>query len=197
MSTEIDVHENVSDKAQATDPRFNMEPAMIEVPGTPYAREMAKWNKPYRHQEYPKMLYKAERFRGTLTCQPGEPQPWEYKDERAFKMAIDEVRHFIGKCQLIVKSESEKSRAMETGWREHPDEALAYANKREDQFSQEVAHRNYDDRNLSDAAKAEIREAEAAAGGPVAEITEKRRASLAAARAAKAAKKASGTEPAA
>lgn len=186
----VDAAEQVSDKVQATDPRFNMEPALIEVPGTPYAREMAKWNKPYRYQPYPKMLYKAERFRGTLACQASEPQPWEYRDERSFKMAIDEIRHFNAKCQMTVNDERERAKALEMGWRESPDEALKFAHGREDNFSTDVAHRLYEDRNMSEAAKAEMAAAEIEAGGPVAEITEKPLDRMAKARAAKAAKRA-------
>lgn len=171
----VAVTENVSEKAQARDPRFNMEPALIEVPGTPYAREMAKFERPYRYQPYPRMLYKAERRDGQIMCGAPEPKPWEFQAERAYLSAVESARRFTETCQAVVNSDSERSRFMEMGWRESPEEAIAFVDSREKAESQEIAHRNYDDRNLSENAKAEISAAESEAGVPLAEIPEKRR----------------------
>ena len=171
----VAVDEVVSDKTQATDPRFNMEPALIEVPGTPYAREMARWNKPYHYQPYPKMLYKAERRNGKIACMEAPPDRYNFADDRSFMRAEEAARVFTERCQLIVNNETEYARAMESGYRETPQDAIEHANAREDAFSKEVAHRNHDDRNLSERAKAEITAAELEAGQPVAEVRESRR----------------------
>lgn len=171
----VDVHENVSERTQATDPRFNMEPALVEVPGTPYAREMAKFERPYRYQPFPRMLYKAERFKGTIMCGAPEPMPWEFQTERAYLSALEEARRYTEKCQTIVGNESERTRHMDMGWRESPAEAVAFVDAREKAESKEIAHRNWDDRNLSENAKAEAAAQEAAAGVPLPEIAEARR----------------------
>lgn len=194
MSDNVDVNEVVSDKKQATDPRFNMAPAIVEVPGTPYDLEMRKWNKPYRYQPFPKMVYKADRFQGTLMCGNPDPKPYEYQDERSYKLGLEAARAFTDRCQFTVNNEYELNRALEQGWREHPSEALAFANERENKFSTSVAHRLYEDRNMGEKAKAESAAAEAAVGEPLAEIPRQPADRMAKARAARAAKRAAAKE---
>jgi len=174
MSSEVEVTENVSDKKQATDPRFNMDPFLMETPGTPYDREMRKWERPYVYRPFPKMVYKAARHNGKIMCGAPEPQPWEFKEERSLRNAIDEARHFTDACQLTVNNETELSRALESGYRETPDEAVKHCDEREAAYVKEAAHRNFDDRNLSENAKKQIAAAEAEAGEPLAEVPRER-----------------------
>jgi hypothetical protein len=160
---------------QEKDRRYNMEPGLIEVPGTPYAMEMAKFNKPYQYRPFPKMVYRAERRNGKIACMESTPDRYDFRDDRTYMLAEESARVFTERCQLVVNDEREYARAMESGYRESPQEAIQHCHDREDAFSKEVAHRNYDDRNLSEKAKAEIAEAEAQAGEPLAVIAEKRR----------------------
>jgi hypothetical protein len=170
MSQDVEVSENVSEKKQSTDPRFNMEPVLVEVPGTPYDVEMRKWNKPYVYRPFPKMLYKAERYAGSIQCGAPEPKPWEFKEERELRNAIEAARHFTDKCQLTVNNDTEYARAMESGFRESPAEAVKHCDEREKAFTKEVAHSLHDERNFSPEAKAARIAAEAEAGEPLAEI---------------------------
>lgn len=173
---------------QETDRRYNVEPGIAVIPGSNLQKEMAKFEQfhskwtdgsgpgnPYRYRPFPKMLFRAERRGGPIECMAPPPDRYEYRDDRAFQHAEEAARRFTEKCQRIVKDEREYTRAMEEGWRESPQEAIAFCNERENAISREVAHRNYDDRNLSEQAKAEITAAELEAGEPLPEIPAKRR----------------------
>lgn len=176
MSEDIDVNKI---RNQDTHPFYNQEPGEVIVPGSPMARERAKFEqfptaysqqpgRPYTYRPFPKMLYKAERRGGQLVCMEPAPQRAEFRDDKSYQMAEEDSRRFTEKCQRVV-SEEEYSRAMEEGWRESPGEAVKEASRREDRFGLDVAHGNFDDRNLSERAKAEKSAAEAEAGEPLAE----------------------------
>lgn len=171
---------------QETHPAFNREPGVAVIPGSPFAREMAKFESfpvggfsagnPYRYRPFPKMLYRAERWNGSPACMAAPPNPWEMEN-------VDKLRHlqnlaekFTERCQMIVQDDREMQKAMESGWRESPEEAVAYLVQRGKDVSLLDAHREYEDRNLSEAAKNEVREERAARGGdPVPEMPAKRR----------------------
>lgn len=180
---------------QDTDPRYNAEGGLAIIPGSPHQREMARWEQfpgdkwamgnpgnPYRYRPFPKMVYRAERSAATggkIKCLESAPDRLEFRGDaagdRSFALAEEAARRFSERCQLIVHDESEYQRAMENGYRETPEEACKYLEARENARSQEIAHRNYDDRNLSEAARAEIAAAELAAGEPLPEIPEGKR----------------------
>lgn len=102
-----------------------------------YGEELAKWNKPYQYQRYPAMLYKAIR-----TNDSGE-------------IVVRGTEQINRRCQLIVNNEVEQQKAMESGWRTNPAEAVEFLKFQEKRASTEAAHRNWDDRNMSEASKAE------------------------------------------
>jgi hypothetical protein len=173
---------------QEQDPRYNTEPGLAIIPGSSYQKEMAKWEQfpdskwalgqpgnAYVYRPFPKMLYKAERRNGKIACMEAAPDRYEYKDDRAFQFAEEAARRFTDKCQLTVHNDVEMSRAMEIGYRESPKEAEEFIAAKERGESKEIAHRNYDDRNMSENAKAEIAKAQDAVGEPLAEIPEARR----------------------
>lgn len=178
---------------QDKDPRYNAEGGLTVTPGSASQREMARWEQfpgdkwacgnpgnPYVYRPFPKMLYRAERFEGKVACGAPAPDRLAFRGDnvgdRSFAMAEEAARRFTERCQMIVKDQSEYARAMESGWRESPDEAMAFLERREDSKSESMAHRNYEDRNMSPAARAEIAAAELAQGEPLAEIVESRRA---------------------
>lgn len=171
---------------QETDPRYNAEGGIAVVPGSAAQKEYAKFEQfphskwafgnpgnPYVKREFPKMVYRAERRNGKIMCMETEPDVYEYKDDRAYRFARESAERFTRECQRIVNDEVELSHAFEDGFRLSPKEAIEHAHKREDQYSQEIAHRNHDDRNLSEKAKAEIKEVTALVGEPVPEVPEK------------------------
>jgi hypothetical protein len=131
---------------------------VLYSPESAIAKELAKWNGPYAHQPFPRMVYRAMRTDdGSVVVTHPEPA-------------------VASQCQLTVKDQAELQRALESGWREHPDEAKALLESRRRKVADEAAHRAWDDRNMSDAAKAEAAQAEAAAGiDHVPEVKAKRR----------------------
>jgi hypothetical protein len=126
-------------------------------PESKLAKEMAKWEKPWKYVPFPRMLYHAvKRKDGVVVC---------------IDPAIPEAQSCV-----IVHSEAEQSRAMEAGWRESQKEAMDWFEAKEQSIAKAAAHRNYEDRNMSEKAKAEISEAEAAAGADhLPEVKEKKR----------------------
>jgi hypothetical protein len=103
---------------------------------TDYAKEMARWNKPYVYAEFPKML-----FRGTTTT--------------AGRVDVE---------QRIVASEREEADALAFGWCVHPQVAKDAETKRQEAIGTTAAERAWTDRSMSPAAQAEAAAADAAAG---------------------------------
>lgn len=173
---------------QETEPTWNREPGIAVVPGSNYQQEMArfeqfphdKWafgspGNPYTYRAFPKMLYRAERYEGNIACMAAEPDAYLFRDPRDYERAQIAARKFTERCQLVVNDEREMQKAMENGWRESPGEAVDALKAREAARSEAAAVRNYEDRNMSEGAKREIREALEGADEHVAEIPEKRR----------------------
>lgn len=113
---------------------------------TPHQKEVAKFNQPYHFHKFPATVFQS------------------FKDE-------------TGKWQTrtqIVAGEREFELALENGWFDHPETALEALKGAEDKRAVSAAERNYDDRNMSPAAKAEAEtfESHAATGGHILEIPE-------------------------
>lgn len=176
-------------KNQETSELFNREPGIAVIPGSPYAKYMSQFESspvggfaagnPYKYRPFPKMLYHAERVNGAPVCMGAPPDPYNpaYSTNPAlFERDVLAAQRFTEKCQRIVNDEREFQKAMEGGWRESPEDAVAFLIQRDKNTSKLDAHREYEDRNLSDSAKAEIMaEREARGGDPIAEMPEKRR----------------------
>lgn len=132
-----------------------------------YAKELRKWDlpksqggmRPDSFQMFPKMVYRARR--------PDSGGPILSVDPRDEK--------FSAQNQLIVNSESEWTKAKDNGWRDTPQEAIAYANSLEDAVSMAAAHRAHEDKRMSEKAKAEAAAADAETAEHLPEIPEKRR----------------------
>jgi hypothetical protein len=157
-----------------------------------FKKEMKRWDAPKREggmnrdgfERFPMMVYKPQ------------PNPLSGKYEVAISqdvISLDktvvllDAEAFNTSCQMVVGNEEELDRAKRGGWRES--EAMKYHEDELTRLATEAAHRNHDDRNMSEAAKAEAKKVEDSTPSQVAEIKEKRRANMAKARAAKAAKK--------
>lgn len=167
---------------QERDPRYNMEPGIAIVQGSPYALEMQKFEQfpskyggtpgnPYVYREFPRMLYRAQLYNGALTCMAAPPNPLEFADPREYERKDELARKFSESCTRVVNTEAEMQRAFEDNWRKTPAEAVAALEGREKSRADAAAHRNYEDRSMSDKAKAEIKaEAEARGGEHIAEM---------------------------
>jgi hypothetical protein len=130
--------------------------------------------RPDRFMQFPKMVYKARRpdSGGPILCVDPRDEAW------------------TGRNQMIVNDESEWMRAKDDGWRDTPQEAVAHANALEDAIAMAAAQRAYEDKRLSEKARAEAAAVDAASFEHVPEIPERPLDRMAKARAAKAAKKA-------
>ena len=136
-------------------------------PETPYGQEMAKWNKPYHFEPFPKMLYKAQRRPdGVVACVETSDAPFGGNPGAA--------EQFTRSCQTTVNDETELTRALETGYRESPAEAMEYFEEKARYLSTAAAHRHHEDRGMSDKAKAEASAADDETPEHVAEVPRKR-----------------------
>lgn len=132
--------------------------AIVITPESEYGKELAKWNKPYRFEPYPKMLYRAQRTASGK---------WSVGDP------MDES--FTRSCQLIVRDEVEERRANDNGWRETQGEALAYQKSLDDEIARAAAEEAYRVSKMGKKAQAEAAAADAETMDHVAEVPEKRR----------------------
>jgi CRISPR/Cas system Type II protein with McrA/HNH and RuvC-like nuclease domain len=78
---------------------------IVRTGETEYEKELAKWDKPYVHQAFPKMVYRAIKVNGAVTVLSTDGE----HDQ---------------KCTKIVGSDRELSAALSSGW--HPDPKSAY-----------------------------------------------------------------------
>ena len=142
-------------------------------PESEYGKELARWNVKRPFSAFPRMLYMArKRPDGVVSvCETND----------ALFTGPDRVAHpgaaeaFNATCQKTVNSEAEMAFALEQGWRATPKEALERFEAKERSIGDVAAHRAYEDRNMSDAAKAEAKAVEDSTPEHVAEIPVKRR----------------------
>jgi hypothetical protein len=150
---------------------------VVIIPGSNYQRELGRFEQfpskytgdegpgnPYRYRPFPKMVYIAKKYKGKLVCMAAPPHPLEFVNPKEYERVEEQAAQFTKECQRVVNDESEYQKAMEAGYRESPVEAVEHAEKREEKKADAAAERNWDDRNMSDKAKAETRKAEEAAG---------------------------------
>jgi hypothetical protein len=105
---------------------------------TDYAKEMARWNRPYVHQEFPKALYM-----GTTTT--------------AGRVELIQPPR-------IVTSAQEEQDALAGGWSPNPQHALDAETQRQEAIGTAAAERAFTDRRMSAAAQREAEAADQAAG---------------------------------
>ena len=141
---------------------------VVVNPDSEYGKELAKWNVKRPFAAFPKMLYRAQkRPDGIVSVQE--------TDDRLFGGNPGAAEAWTATCQKTVKDEYEMQKAMEGGWRKSHAEALEHFEKREQYKGNVAAHRAYEDRNMSEAAKSEAAAVEASTEEHVPEIPEKRR----------------------
>jgi len=134
-------------------------------PNSHYFKETHKWDisksqggmRPDSFQEFPRMLYKAQRKEDGAPLRCNDPN-----DER-----------FSASCQLTVNNEFEFERATRDGWRKSPAEAMAYVEEQGDIKALAAAHRAFEDKRLSEKAQAEAKAADESTADHLAEIPEK------------------------
>lgn len=109
------------------------------APQSARAKEMAKWEKPYRYEHFPLMVYRARR------------------NEKTGKVAYNdpEDENFSRSCWKTVRDDHELEQARADGWREDPREALDVAKREEERISEAAANRYHAEQRLSEKARAE------------------------------------------
>jgi hypothetical protein len=118
---------------------------VIITPESELGTEMAKWNKPYKFEPFPQMLYRAQRRNDGVV------------------LVIDLTDEtFSRSCWQTVNNEAERQNALEGGWRESPAEALAFFESRARDVADEAARRAAADQRMSEKAQQEAATAEAA-----------------------------------
>ena len=128
--------------------------SLIITPESPMGIELARWNVPYVYRPLPRMVYKARQL-------PGGKWSVAEADDRLFGNQPGAAEQFSTGCQRIVRSEEEHDRARADGWRDTPKEALDFQEGLETDIANAAAERNYQDRNMSEKAKAEAEEYDA------------------------------------
>ena len=134
--------------------------AIVHNPDSDYSRELEKWNQPTtnggfgaaRFEEYPLMVFKAfKRDNGRVMC--GDPLA---------TVGDAEGEAFSRSCQLIVRNTDERVRAMADGWSVAPDKAIEDFEHDMRSIAEVTAQRHFADQGLSDLAKDEATQADAA-----------------------------------
>lgn len=125
--------------------------AMIINPESVLGQELAKWEKPYRFEPYPKMLYRAVQLENGQMAVTGRPQDYITDPEIARETAI------TNRCQRIVRNEPEEQRAAAEGWCVTAPEALLHAERLQQDIAQAAAERHYRDQRMSAKAQTEVK----------------------------------------
>lgn len=154
-----------------------------QVTHTEHDKEMARWEmderdvprglkpgNPYRlgneHGKagalYPRMIYKAARVppglpgQGKFACSVAEPRRFGYRDDDEWNAAKQEAQRFTEDCYKVIEDEDAFLKHKGQGWCATPNEAVDLAEKERVKTGNTRAERNWEERNLSDAARAEV-----------------------------------------
>lgn len=143
-------------------------------PESELGKELAKWeqrnyNPHDPKNRYPMMLYKAKkRPDGVLSTGEGPSMDATFGGPGA-------AENWSKQCQRIVENENEHAAAREDGWRDNREEAVEYVKYLDKLVADAAAHRAFEDRNMSERAKAEAQAAEDATSEHLAEVLEQPR----------------------
>ena len=141
------------------------------------AKERRKWEQhpspygppgnPYRFRAFPAMLYRARQIppgmpgAGKWATGLERPSRHWFPSPEAWDRACQEIDSFARSTQITVNDEAEYKRARAEGWCDSAPEAEQAALAAQQELSTLAAHRAYEDRNMSEGAKAEAAAAEA------------------------------------
>lgn len=130
---------------------------------------------PWKFRPYPRMLYMARQHpsNGKWTLCLERPERYNFPTENQWDMAMEQYRQFAASCIRMVQNEQEHKAARLDGWRDSSKEALEFREQEFKAQGQEAAERAYRDRNMSEAAQAEVAKAEAEHFGHLPNIPEK------------------------
>lgn len=144
-----------------------------------HSKEMAKWDLPRSNPNHP--LGRLDNTMFPMMLYRAQHNPVTKRQECMIKedeVSLDQTRvilsaeQFNSSCQLVVNDERELERARSDGWRKSPKEAMERWDNIQHEIAVAAAERNYTDRNISDAAKAEVAAVEQKSVKHIAEIPE-------------------------
>ena len=147
--------------------------AIVHNPESDYSRENERWNTTKQHggfnangfEEYPLMVFKAfERDNGKVMC--GDPLA---------TVGDAEGEAFSRSCQLVVRNDEERDKAVKAGWSFGPDTAIEKYEHDMRSIAEITAQRHFAEQGSSDLAKAEAKQADDATHRQVPEVPEKRK----------------------
>lgn len=139
--------------------------AVVYTQESEYKKELDRWNTPKRlggfapdgFEAFPQMLYKAHAnpaHGGKTMC--GDPMA---------AVGDPGAETFSRKCQLIVRDESERDRALSDGWSLTPNEALEAHETAQQGVARAAAEEAFRVKRMSDKAEHEFHAAQDAADG--------------------------------
>jgi len=127
---------------------------------SPLGKELMKWERkpdwtPEKNQ-FPKMLYRAEhRPDGKRSVHEVNDSLFPVQGEKGPIVQAGAAEQWSRRCQLTVYNEAEMVRAMENGWRKHPNEALEVLEAKDNAVAAVTAERHYKDARMSEPAQRE------------------------------------------
>lgn len=133
-------------------------------------KEYMKWEKPYRYEPFPRMLYMArKRPDGVVSVSESNDRLFSIVGQMERPGAAEA---FNTSCQKVVQDERELAMALEQGWRPSPQEALERFEAKEQAIGEAAANRVWTERNMSEKAKAEAAAVDASTEEHIAVIPE-------------------------
>ena len=163
--------------------------------GSQRAKDLAEWEqhdtltcrlagkspgRPYVYRPFPKMLFKATQIppgnagAGKFAVFMPIPRRSPMETEQVWALAVSFAEEFTKANQCEVRDENELKARLESGegWAEGPQEALAVQEVYAKAISDAAAERNWQDRRMSEKAKAESLAVESEHFGHLGEIKE-------------------------
>lgn len=108
------------------------------------------------YEPFPAMLYKAQKTaNGKVLVTDVEPGPNGFMSPSEYERAVLAVASFNTQNQRIVKNQDEKDRAHREGWRDTPQDALAFFEKLEEDMGRAAAETNFAVQRMSAKARDE------------------------------------------
>ena len=143
---------------------------IVRTGSTEFDKEEARWNRPRNvkdedgkagfgpigYEEYPRMLYKAQKKENGQISVSEPPPPFHaFVDERQWDRALQHAEQFTKSCQLIVHDALQHDRAVKDGWRETQPAALEHLHGLEKDIANAAAEANFAAAKMSGKAQAE------------------------------------------
>lgn len=144
---------------------------IVITPESPLGIEMSKWEKPFRFEMFPMMVYRAQKLpSGKVVTAAPMPHQFGWKDPAEYQRAVDEAEAITKASQRIVKDETELRHAKNNGWRETQAAALEAFELEEQALGNAAAEAAYQVKRMSEKAQAEYRAADEATHEHVADV---------------------------